>query len=91
MKSSIKKFIFFSSSFLNYNIEHDRPPLFGFIDLVILEFNKNKAKFSLPWNMIKKTCRTILPLLNYYVDYENAFKEEAKISLSSVGEIHTMF
>jgi len=54
VKSCIKKFIFFSSSFLNYNLEHDIPPLFGFIDLVILEFNKNKAKFSLPWNMIKK-------------------------------------
>lgn len=27
--------------------------LFGFIDLVIIEFNKNKAKISLPWHDFK--------------------------------------
>ena len=40
---------------------------------------------------LKKKHAEVLPLLNYYVDYENAFKEEAKISWSSVGEIHTVF
>lgn len=48
--------------------------LFGFIDLVIIEFNKNKAKISLPWHMILKTCKTILPQLNY-VDYESVFNK----------------
>ena len=52
-------------SFLNYSIEQDEQSLFGFIDLVITEFNKSKVKISLPWLIILRTHKTILPQLNY--------------------------
>lgn len=48
MKSENRQLILFHLPFFNHNIEHDEQLLFGFIDFVIIEFNKNKEKFLFP-------------------------------------------
>lgn len=51
-QSQIRKFVLFHLPFLTI-ILNMMNNLFGFIDLVIIEFNKNKAKISLPWHDFK--------------------------------------